>query len=49
MLGADLQCDTVELLSIMEGGLPEVGGRAMDTTPAAAEAVLVERTMGELG
>jgi nucleotide-binding universal stress UspA family protein len=48
MLGADLQCDTVELLSVMEAGLPEVVGRAMDTAPTAAEAVLVERTIGEL-
>jgi nucleotide-binding universal stress UspA family protein len=48
MLCAKLKCDMVELLLVKEAGLPDALGLAMNTTSAAAEAILVERTMSEL-
>lgn len=48
MLCAKLKCDMVELLLVKEAGLPDALGLAMNTTSAAAEAVLVERTMSEM-
>jgi nucleotide-binding universal stress UspA family protein len=48
ILCAKLKCDMVELLLVKEAGLPDALGLAMSTTPAAAEAILVERTMSEL-
>jgi nucleotide-binding universal stress UspA family protein len=48
MLCADLKCDTVELLTVKEAGLPEALGLVLKSTPTAAETLLVDRTMREL-
>jgi nucleotide-binding universal stress UspA family protein len=48
ILCADLKCDRIELLSVKEAGLPDTLGLAMSTTSAAAESLLVERSLGEL-
>jgi nucleotide-binding universal stress UspA family protein len=47
-LCADLKCDAVELLTVKEAGLPDALGLVLKTPPAAAESMLVERTLREL-
>lgn len=47
-LCADLECDAVELMTVKEAGLPDALGLVLKTPPAAAESMLVERTLREL-
>jgi nucleotide-binding universal stress UspA family protein len=47
-LGALLNSDTVDLLTVKEGGLPDTLALVLKSTPVAAETVLVERAMREL-
>ncbi len=48
MLCASLNWNSVELLNVKEGGLPNALGLVLKKTPAVAEAALVERAMREL-
>lgn len=47
-LCADLGCDAIELLTVKEAGLPDALGLVLRVSPAAAESLLVERTLREL-
>jgi len=49
MLAALLGSDTVDLLTVKEAGLPDTLALVLRDTPVAAEVVLVERAMRELG
>jgi nucleotide-binding universal stress UspA family protein len=48
MLGRLLNADTVDLLTVKEGGLPGTLALVLKNTPVAAEALLVERSVREL-
>lgn len=48
ILCADQQCDTLELLIVKEAGLPDSLARVMNSTPASAEALLVDRTVRQM-
>lgn len=48
MLGAVLGCDSIELLTVKEAGLPDALAVLRKSTPAVAEAVLADRALGEL-
>lgn len=48
MLGALLNSGTVDLLTVKEAGLPDTLALVLKSTPAAAEAILVERAVREL-
>lgn len=48
MLCASLKCNTVELLTVKEAGLPDAMGLVLKSTATAAETVLTDRVMREL-
>lgn len=48
MLCAGLNCDSVELLTVKEAGLPSSLGLVLKSSPEVAETVVVDRVMREL-
>lgn len=48
ILCADLGFDSIELLNVKEGGLPEVLGHVLKNSPAAAETMVVDHVMSQL-